>query len=153
QTFALELTGNTLRDEPDQSAALGRSVAQLLGERGRDDQVGAEPVVEVFAEAAFLHLARQVAVGGGDELARKFAVAGIAETLKRARLKHTEELDLHRRVELADLVEEDGAQRRAHLQPTGTDPDGAPEPSPAMAPPPPPHQLPRHPPPIPNLLP
>src|SRR5262249_59204855 len=126
QTFALELTGNTLRDEPDQSAALGRSVAQLLGERGRDDQVGAEPVVEVFAEAAFLHLARQVAVGGGDELARKFAVAGIAETLKRARLKHTEELDLQRRVELADLVEEDGAERRAHFQPNRTGLGGAP---------------------------
>ena len=112
------VAGDPPRDESDECPPLRRCVAQLLGQGGRHDEVRAEPVIEVFAEVAGFHLVRQIAVGGRDELAGEAAVARVAEPLERARLQHAEELHLHRRIELADLVEEDGAQRRAHLEPS-----------------------------------
>ena len=92
-------------------------VGQLLGERGRHDLVGAEPVVEVVAEPAGVHLGRKVAVRRGDDLALEGEGLGVAHPLESPRLEHTEQLHLDRRVELADLIEEDRAMLPALLQP------------------------------------
>jgi hypothetical protein len=61
----------------------------------------------------------EIAVGGGDELAAESLSAGVTEALECARLEDAEELDLDGRVNLADLVEEDGAQRGTNLEPAG----------------------------------
>src|SRR5215831_13767433 len=82
----LGLAGHASGEEAHQSPALARRGAQLLLERGRDDDVRAEPIVEILAEAAGRHLGRQVAVGGGDDLAVETTIARVAEPLKRARL-------------------------------------------------------------------
>src|SRR5207302_3431961 len=110
ETLRLGVARDAPGDEADQGAPLVGRVAQLLGERGRDDEARAEPIVEVLAEASGLHLARQVAVGGGDDLAGKAPVARVAEPLERARLQHAKQLHLDGGVELADLVEEDRAE-------------------------------------------
>ena len=133
EALRLGVARNPPGDEAHQGAPLGGRVAQLLGERGRDDEVRAEPVVEVLAEAAGLHLSRQVAVGGGDDLARKAPVTRVAESLEAPRLEHAQQLHLDGRVELADLVEEHRAQRRADLQPAGAVLHGARERAAAVA--------------------
>src|SRR5215468_1295444 len=117
QWLGLGLARHAPGEEAHQSPALARRGAQLLLERGRDDDVRAKPIVEILAEAAGRHLGRQVAVGGRDDLAVEATVARVAEPLERARLQHAQQLDLERRLELADLVEEDGSQRPADLEP------------------------------------
>src|SRR4029453_9317687 len=96
-----------LGEEAHEGPALAGRYAQLLLQRGGDDEVGTEAVVEILSETAGLHLGRQVAVGGGDDLSVEAAIAGVPDPLERAGLEHAQELDLKRRIELADLVGED----------------------------------------------
>ncbi len=71
-----------------------------------------EPEVEVGPESACVHLAPEIAVGGGDEpdVHRDVAVGAHAPDLPR--LEHPEQLGLQVCRELADLVQEDRAAVR-----------------------------------------
>ena len=69
----------------------------------------AEPVVEILAELAALHRGVQVAVGGGDHADVGVHHARAAEAHELALLEHAQQLGLHRRRHLADLVEEQHA--------------------------------------------
>ena len=80
--------------------------------QGRDgDHVGAEPVVEVVAEAALVAQGGQVPVGGGNDPAGKPLPAMTAHRGEGPLLEHPQQLDLDRDRDLADLVEKDGAVR------------------------------------------
>ena len=84
-------------------------VAAALAQRRQLDVDDVEAVVEVLAEAALLHLGGEVAVRRGDDahVDRDGLVA--ADALERPLLEHAEELHLHGRRDLADLVEEERA--------------------------------------------
>src|SRR5205809_226440 len=76
-------------------------------------------IVEVLAEAACLDLARQIAVGGGHDLAAEEERLRVPEALEGARLEDAQELHLDRRVGVADLVQEDRPEGLAGLEPAG----------------------------------
>ena len=68
-----------------------------------------QPVVEILAEATRGHLGLEIAVRGADhahvDLHRLFA----AHALNLVLLQHAQQLGLHVRADLTQLVEEDGA--------------------------------------------
>src|SRR5258706_13027408 len=66
-----------------------------------------EPVVEVPAKAAVGRGALELAVGRGDDSHVDFARAHRADALELAVLKHAQQLGLHLRRELTDLVEKE----------------------------------------------
>src|SRR5690606_939720 len=68
-----------------------------------------QPVVEVLAEAAVVHLAAQVAVGGGDDAHVDPLRLDAADRLDLAVLQGAQQDRLQAGVHLADLVEEQGA--------------------------------------------
>ncbi len=127
------LAGFAPGDKEDQVLQVLRSLAQLLPQGGGDDDVGAEPVIEVFAEAPGGDLPGQVAVGGRDQLAGEATVGGVAQALESALLQDAQELDLQGRGQLADLVQEDGAPGPASLQPARAVLQGAGEGPPPVA--------------------
>ena len=104
-------------DRAAERAELARRVPEPLGEGRRDQEVGAEAVVEVLPEAAGGERLAEIPVRGGDELPPECPVGRVAQALERPRLEDAQELHLDRRVDLADLVEEDRAERRARLEP------------------------------------
>lgn len=63
--FAGDAAGN----EEQQLGEIAGGLRKLAAQRRRFDDVGAEAVVEVGAESARLQFDRQIAVGGGDDLA------------------------------------------------------------------------------------
>ena len=104
-------------DGAEEGPQLARRVPEALGEGRGHEEVRAEAVVEVLPEAAGGERLAEVAVRGGDELPREPAVGRVAEALEGPGLQHAEELHLDRWVDLADLVEEHRAERRARLEP------------------------------------
>src|SRR5262249_40756101 len=110
--------GHAPGDETDQGPELARRIGELLGERRRRDDVGTQAIVEIAAEASRVDLGREVAVRRRDELALEPPVTGLTETLELAGLQHAQELDLNRRIELADLVQEHGAEWTARFEPS-----------------------------------
>src|SRR5262249_34706486 len=113
----LRLTDDAARDHEEQVVQVLGRVLELLAQRRRADHVGAEPVVEVRAEAALAHLDREVAVRRRDDLAREAPLPRLADALEDPALEHAQELGLDRGVEVADLVEKDRRERAARLEP------------------------------------
>ncbi len=68
-----------------------------------------QAIEQVVAESAGLNQLGQRAVGGGDDADIDVDGAIIADTLERAFLEHTQQLDLNRRRDIADFVKEDRA--------------------------------------------
>ena len=97
--------------------ASSEDVVEPLAQRRQRDLEHAEPVVEVLAELAALHRRVQVAVGGGDhaDVGRDHARA--AEPHELALLEHAQQLGLHRRRHLADLVEEQHVPAACSMRP------------------------------------
>ena len=83
-------------------------VAGAVPKRRQLDGNHVEPVEEVLAELPLGDRPRQVAVGGGDDPDVRGNLLGAADAPELALLQHAEELDLHGRGHLADLVEKDG---------------------------------------------
>ena len=110
-------THHPLADEHHQVAQLAGGVAKLVAKRRGHDQIRAEPVVEVLAEPSGAHFGLEIAIGRGDQLALEVAWRCLADALKLARLQHPQQLDLDRRVDLANLVEQHGTERRTRFQP------------------------------------
>ena len=106
-----------LANEHHQVAQLLGRVPKLLAERRGNDQVRAEPVVEVLAEPAGPHFHREVAVGGRDQLALERPRRGLADARELARLQDAQQLDLNRGVDLPHLVEQHRAEPRTRLEP------------------------------------
>src|SRR5579885_1047100 len=82
------------------------NVPDAMAKRRDPDRKHGEPVVEVAAKAPGGDLGLERPVGGGDD-ARAYAVRAVgADGLHLAVLDHAQELRLHARRRLADLVEE-----------------------------------------------
>ena len=106
------------RDAPDALAVFARvlldevigeqhDVRLPLAQRRREDGEDGQPVVQVGAEPPFLHQRFERLVGRGDQPDVDLDRCRAAETLDLALLQHAQQLDLGRRVEVADLVEEE----------------------------------------------
>src|SRR5438093_2630495 len=94
-----------------------RQVGHTVPERRHADRKHGEAVVEVQAEATRRHLGLERAVGGRDDARAHAAGAVGAHRLHLLVLEDAEELRLHGRRRLADLVEEDGAVARRLEEP------------------------------------
>ena len=80
-----------------------------LAQRRHGDRQHVEAVIQVFAEAALADQRLQVLVRGGDDAhVHLHRVAG-ADALERHLLEHAQQLDLHLRRHVADLVQEQRA--------------------------------------------
>src|SRR5690606_21593549 len=86
-----------------------RDVALALAERGGLRVHHVEPVVEVFAEAPLADLHLEVAAGGRHEAHVHADRLDAAHALEYLLLERAEELHLHARRDLGDLVEEERA--------------------------------------------
>ncbi len=86
-----------------------QDVLPTLAQRGQADGEHGEAIVEVVAEAALGHRRVEVAVGRGDEADVGLEGRRAAHPLVLTFLEHAEELALHGRRQLADLVEEQRA--------------------------------------------
>ena len=116
------------REAREGLAVLGRALAQevlrqhrdvlgALAERRHAHGHDVEPIEQIVAELPLAHGAREVAVGRGDQ-ADVDLVRLAAEAFDLPVLQHAQELDLHVRRNLADLVEKERAavgQREAPL--------------------------------------
>jgi len=80
---------------------------------GDGDRVRAEPVVEVVAKTARPAQRRERLVRRRDDPPAEARLLPAADGRKDALLEDAQQLDLHRRGNLADLVEEDRAMRTA----------------------------------------
>ena len=87
----------------------GGDVASPLAERRDRDLHHPEPVVEILAEAPLLHRLAQVAIAGGDDAHVDLPRLGRAEGPDLAVLEYAQQANLHTRLGLTDLVEEDRA--------------------------------------------
>src|SRR5919206_514792 len=85
----------------------GRHVLAPLLQRGHVERHDVEAVEEVFAEAPRRDLLFEVAVRRGDEADVHADGPVAAHALEGALLQDAQELDLHRLLQLADLVEEE----------------------------------------------
>jgi hypothetical protein len=83
-----------------------RDVAVALAQRRDPDRDRVQAVVQILAEPTGLDLGAQIAVGGRQEADVDRAGREAAEAEDLARVEDPQELDLHRRRQLADLVEE-----------------------------------------------
>ena len=111
----------------------GRVVVQLGGQRGGLHHIGAEPVVEVFPEPPLGNLPPQVAIGRHDDLALELAVLCLSQALELSVLQHPQQLDLRGRVQLSNLVEQQGPVGSTGLQPAHPGPRGPRERAAGMA--------------------
>ena len=84
---------------------VGPSLAQRRHEDGEDVQA----VIEVLPEGLLGDGLLEVLVGGGDQADIHLDGLGAAQPFQLPFLDHAEQLHLRRQVELADLVEEEGA--------------------------------------------
>ena len=118
-------TKSLSRNEADHLGQIVGPIRELLGERRRRDLVGAQAIVEVAPEPAGPHLLGKVAIRRRDDLALEGAGLRVADSLKLPRLQHTEQFHLNRRIELADLVEEDCSVLTTLFQPALSVPEGS----------------------------
>ena len=86
-----------------------QDVARARAQRRHLDVDDVEAVVEVLAEAPRRDLVGEVAVGRRDDADVDLHGLVAADALERALLEDAQELDLDRRRDLADLVEEERA--------------------------------------------
>jgi hypothetical protein len=86
-----------------------RQVAHALAQRRHDDADDVEPVVQVLAEAAGLHLGRQVLVRGAEDAHVDRHLGRPAQRPHGALLDDAQQLALHGQRQVADLVEEQRA--------------------------------------------
>ena len=93
------------------SASSGMSSRRSL-QRRQADRERRDAIVEVLAEPPLVHLGAELAVGGGDDADVDATRARVAERHHLALLQHAQQLRLHRRRHLADLVEQHRAARR-----------------------------------------
>lgn len=84
-------------------------VAPALAQRRQEDRDHAQPVHQVRAESARLHLLAQAAVGGRDDPHVDRDGLAAAHRDDRPRLQHPEELRLQLQRQLRHLVEEEGS--------------------------------------------
>src|SRR5438552_17318569 len=94
-----------------------RHVGHAVPERWHANGEHGEAVVEVEAEAPRRHLGLERAVGGREDARAHAARAVGAHRLHLLVLEDAEQLRLHGRRRLADLVEEDGARARLVEEP------------------------------------
>jgi len=97
------------RELLDEVVGQQRNVGAPLAQRGHEDLEHVQPVIEVLAEAARLHGQLEVLVGGGDHPHVDLHGLDSAQSLELALLQHAQQLDLGRRRQLADLVQEQRA--------------------------------------------
>ena len=95
---------------------LGR-VGQLLAQRRRAHHVAADAIEQILPKPPRPRLPPQLAVRGGNQLAGEPARRGFPHPAEFAALQDAQQLDLNLVVELADLVEKDGAVLAAGLEP------------------------------------
>src|SRR5205085_8263358 len=86
-----------------------KDVAAARTEGRHVDADDVDAVEEVLAEALFLDLGLEVAVGGGDDAGVEGLLLVPADGSNGALLERAQELGLHSGGHLADLVEEEGA--------------------------------------------
>ncbi len=86
-----------------------KNVVGALAQRRYAERHHVQPMVEVLAETAALHLRRQVAIGRRHQAHIELPGARAADPLELALLQHAEEFGLERGGELANLVQKDGA--------------------------------------------
>src|SRR6266545_1437917 len=100
-----------------------RNVLAACAQGGRGDGDHVETIEQIFAKSSGPDLGAQVTVGRGHDTYVRFD--GVtADRLVLAFLQNPQELHLHRRRELADLVEKKRASRRLG-KPTLAPPDGS----------------------------
>ena len=92
-------------------------VVAALAQRRHVQLDDLEPVVEVLAEGAARDAVGEVAVGGRDDAHVDPPVLVLADAPDLPLLQHAQQLDLHARRDLADLVEEQRAAVRRLEQP------------------------------------
>jgi hypothetical protein len=80
-----------------------------LAQRRNADREGREAIVEIGAEGAPRTAGSRSRFGRRDHPSVDLPRHVVAETQDLSLLQHAQELDLHRRAHLADLVEEDGS--------------------------------------------
>jgi hypothetical protein len=85
------------------------NVLDALAQRRHAQRDRADPEVEVAPELLLLYELGQALVRRGDQLNVDLAVAHLAEPAEAFLLEHLQQLGLHLRVEVADLVEEHDA--------------------------------------------
>ena len=90
-------------------SASERDVLAALAQRRQDDRDDVDAVVEVFAEPPLGDRLGQVLVGRGDDADVGLQLLEPADAPEPPLLQHAQQLDLHHRAHLADLVEEDRA--------------------------------------------
>ena len=90
-------------------------VVGTLAERRQVNRHQVDAVEQIFAELAARDHGGQRPVGRRDDAHVDFTALARAEHLEGAVLQHAQHLDLRRRIEIADLVEEDRAAVR-HLE-------------------------------------
>ncbi len=111
------------RDAADVLAMLGReALEEMIGKkqhvrlpltkRRDEDREHVQPVEEVLAERAVRDRLFHVLVRRGNEPDVHFDGLGAAQALELALLEHAEQLHLRRRLDVADLVEENRAVLR-----------------------------------------
>ena len=93
----------------DEVVGQDRDLLHPLAQRRHDDVDDVEAVIEILAEPAFGHCPLEVLVGGGQH--PHVGVQGrlAADARELAILQHVQQLGLERGVQIADLVQEDGA--------------------------------------------
>ena len=100
------------RERSDEGVGEEQHVVASLPERRQMHVEDAEAIEEVGAELSGGHLGVQIPVRRGDQTDVGLERRCTAESLELTLLQHTEQLDLHRGGEIADLVEEERAAGR-----------------------------------------
>ena len=98
--------GAPFRDDPSRDQ---RDVLRALPERRDRQRHGIDPEQQVLPKPAFRHEAIEIAVRGGDEPDVHEPIAHLADAPEGPLLDRLQQLRLHRRVHVADLVEEQRA--------------------------------------------
>lgn len=93
----------------EQVGGEGGDVFGPITEGRQVDGYNAQSVVQVCAERAAGDGVFEVHVGGGDDADVRHARARFTDALERAFLQEAKELGLQRRVQVTDLIEEEGA--------------------------------------------
>src|SRR5207245_4378371 len=95
--------------KPSRKCVARTITSSLRSRNGGIDRDYAQPIVEVFPESSGLHFLLEVPLGGADEAHIHLDRLVAADPLELPLLQYTQELDLHHRRDLPDLVQEDGA--------------------------------------------
>src|SRR4051812_22555498 len=97
---------------PEEIFGEGGEVVNPLHERRHEEGKDVEPEIQILPEAAFLHFLFEIAMGRGEDARMRPYHACSPYAGEFALLEHAQELDLHGRGDVADLIEEDGAGGR-----------------------------------------